>query len=158
MTNNTLKRSKTIFSATSNSKCHNHVNMLSTETEIESIGNRLSGGFTIKDILKSERSFDDLFEDKVVNSIERERADEQTDVFQNTNDDSPNKPSKAYSKYVMELQEKIQQRLLRKNGQPSSHSGTHFRFYVARNFKIDNHILTFNVFLNVNRTTIFHNF
>ena len=115
--------------------------MLSTETEIESIGNRLSGGFTIKDILKSERSCDELFEDKEVISIEREREDDQCVIFQNTNDDSPIKPSKAYSKWVMELQEKIQQRMSRKNGQPSSHSGTRLRFYVARNFKVDNRII-----------------
>ena len=100
--------------------------MLPPETENESIGTKLSGGFTIKDILKRELSFEEVFEEKGKHTRDREREDEKDALFQTTHDDSPNKPSKAYSKYVLQLQEKIQQRLLRKHGQYSSHSGIYF--------------------------------
>ena len=125
--------------------------MLPPEAENESIGTKLSGGFTIKDILKRERSFNELFEDRGKHRIEREREDEKDAVIQTIHDDSPNKPTNAYSKYVLQLQEKIQQRVFRKNGQTSSHSGKHLRFSVILNLKIKQYDFSnFNISLSVN--------
>ena len=100
--------------------------MLTPETESGSITTKLSGGFTIKDILKRERSFDELFGDKRKHRRDQEREDEKDALFQSTNDDIPNKPSKAYSKYVLQLQEKIQQRLLRKNNNADNQGSFNF--------------------------------
>ena len=106
---------------------------------------KLGGGFSIKDILKTEYCFAELAKGKEKNKnnidakystmpnisipnqivhIDTRSSDSENAILnKNSSIVIPNNATTAYCEYVLQLQEKIHQQLLLKNSQTTKHKG-----------------------------------